>query len=134
MAAKLTRLTHRIAIQLRLLAESCIICSFRSRRLVRKLLDTPSYSDTFSCPRAYSFPARIRQTPDSYYNNNNNNNNSNNRSLGSSVSIKTRLRHGRLGFNSRNMIVFFSSPPRPDRLWCATSLLSNGYRGLLLRG
>jgi hypothetical protein len=43
MAAKFTRLTHKIAIQLHLLAESCTICSSRSRRPVRKLLDTPSY-------------------------------------------------------------------------------------------
>jgi hypothetical protein len=43
MAVKLIRLTHRIAIQLRLVAESCTICSSRSRRPVRKLLDTPSY-------------------------------------------------------------------------------------------
>jgi hypothetical protein len=43
MAAKLTRLTHEIAIQLHLVAESCAICSSRSRRPVRKLLDTPSY-------------------------------------------------------------------------------------------
>jgi hypothetical protein len=43
MAAKLTRLTHKIAIQLRLVAESCIICSSRCRRPVRKLLDTISY-------------------------------------------------------------------------------------------
>jgi hypothetical protein len=43
MAAKLTRLTYKIAIQLHLVAESCIICSSRSRRSVRKLLDTPSY-------------------------------------------------------------------------------------------
>jgi hypothetical protein len=41
MAAKLTRLTHKIAIQVRLVAESCTICSSCSRRLVRKLLDTP---------------------------------------------------------------------------------------------
>jgi len=39
MAAKLIRLTHIIAIQLHLVAESCIICNHRSR----KLLDTPSY-------------------------------------------------------------------------------------------
>jgi hypothetical protein len=44
MAANLTRLTHKIAIQLQLVAESCTICSSRSRRPVRKLLDTLSYS------------------------------------------------------------------------------------------
>jgi len=43
MAAELTRLTHKIAIKLRLVAESCTICSSRSRRPVRKLLYTPSY-------------------------------------------------------------------------------------------
>jgi len=43
MAAKLTRLTHKIAIQPHIVAESCTICSFRSRWPVRKLLDTPSY-------------------------------------------------------------------------------------------
>jgi len=43
MAAKLTRLTHEVAIQLRLVAESCIIYSSRCRRTVWKLLDTPSY-------------------------------------------------------------------------------------------
>jgi hypothetical protein len=37
MAAKLTTLTHKIAIQLCLVAESCTICSSRSRRPVRKL-------------------------------------------------------------------------------------------------
>jgi len=42
MAAKLTRLTHKIAIQLHLVTESYIICSSRSRRPVRKHLDTPS--------------------------------------------------------------------------------------------
>jgi hypothetical protein len=41
--AKLTRLTHKIAIQLHLVAESCSICTSRSRRPVRKLLDTHSY-------------------------------------------------------------------------------------------
>jgi hypothetical protein len=44
MAAKLTRLTHKIPIQLHLVAESCTICSSRCWRLVRKPLDTPSYS------------------------------------------------------------------------------------------
>jgi len=43
MTAKLTRLTHKIAMQLHLLAESCMIRSSRSRRPVWKLLDTPSY-------------------------------------------------------------------------------------------
>jgi hypothetical protein len=43
MAAELTRLTHKIAIQMHLVAENCTICSSRSRRPVRKLLDTPSY-------------------------------------------------------------------------------------------
>jgi hypothetical protein len=43
MAAKLARLTHRIAIQLHLVVESCTICNSRSKRPVRKLLDTRSY-------------------------------------------------------------------------------------------
>jgi hypothetical protein len=43
MAAKLTRLTRKVAIQLHLVAESCTICSSRSRRPVRKLMNTPSY-------------------------------------------------------------------------------------------
>jgi len=42
MVTKLTRLTHKIAIQLHLVAESCAICSSCSRRSVQKLLDTPS--------------------------------------------------------------------------------------------
>jgi hypothetical protein len=41
MAAKLTRLTCKIAIHLLLVAESCTLCSFRSRP-VRKLLDAHS--------------------------------------------------------------------------------------------
>jgi hypothetical protein len=71
MAAKLTRLTHNIAIQLHLVAESCTICSSRSRRPVQKLLDTPSYTSNFI------------------------------RSRGSSVSIETRLRAGWPGFDSQ---------------------------------
>jgi len=43
MAAKCNKLTHKIAIQLQLVAENCTICCSRSRRRVRKLLDTPSY-------------------------------------------------------------------------------------------
>jgi hypothetical protein len=44
MAAKLTRLIHKITIQVHLVVESYTICSSRSRRPVRKLLDTPSYA------------------------------------------------------------------------------------------
>jgi len=47
MALKLTRLTHKIAIQLYLVAVSYTICGSRSRRSVRKLLDTPSYVYTY---------------------------------------------------------------------------------------
>jgi len=47
MATKLTRLTHKIAKQLHIVADSCSICSSRSRCPVRKLLDTPSY--IYSC-------------------------------------------------------------------------------------
>jgi hypothetical protein len=42
--AKLTTLTHKIEIQLHLVAESCTICSSRSRRPDRKFLNTPSYN------------------------------------------------------------------------------------------
>jgi hypothetical protein len=57
MAAKLTRLTHKIAVQLHLMAECCTICSSRSRRPVRKLLDTPLYfvPSAFT-PRPISLP------------------------------------------------------------------------------
>jgi hypothetical protein len=41
MAAKLTRLIHKIAIQFYLVAESYTICSSRSSRAVLNLLDTP---------------------------------------------------------------------------------------------
>jgi hypothetical protein len=43
MAAKLTRLTHKIATQLHLVADNATIFSSRSRGPVRKLLDTASY-------------------------------------------------------------------------------------------
>jgi hypothetical protein len=55
MAAKLTRLTHKIAIQLHLVAESCTIYSSRSRRPVRELLDTPAYKTTPSGKTFISF-------------------------------------------------------------------------------
>jgi hypothetical protein len=53
MAAQLTRMTHKIAIQLHLVAESCTICSSHSRRPFRKLLDTPSYVVPKSCGRLH---------------------------------------------------------------------------------
>jgi len=34
---------------------------------------------------------------------------------------------GVLGFDFRRRLKFFSSPPRPERLWGPHSLLSNGY-------
>jgi len=43
MAAKLTRLTHKITILLYTVADSCTICSSHSRRPVRKLLVTTTY-------------------------------------------------------------------------------------------
>jgi hypothetical protein len=57
MAAKLTRLTHKIAIQQHLVAESCTICSSRSRRPVRKLLDTPQYIGPRCSTSSYSILA-----------------------------------------------------------------------------
>jgi hypothetical protein len=47
MAAKFTTLTHKIAIQLHLVAEIFTICSSHFRRPVRKLLDTPSYTQVY---------------------------------------------------------------------------------------
>jgi len=41
-AAKLPRLTHKMVIQLHLVAGRCTICSSRSRRPIRRLLDTAS--------------------------------------------------------------------------------------------
>jgi hypothetical protein len=49
MAAKVTRLTHTIAIQLYLVAENCAIFSSRSRWPVRKLLDISSYVVLLQC-------------------------------------------------------------------------------------
>jgi hypothetical protein len=55
MAAKLPRMTHRMMIQLHLVAESYTICSSRSRRPVRKLLDFPSYRGNLCC--MYAVPS-----------------------------------------------------------------------------
>jgi hypothetical protein len=72
MAAKLTRLAHKIATQLHLVAESCNVCRSHSRWQVRKLMDIPSYLD--GCIQ--KFPDWV----DDEINNNNNNNNNNNKS------------------------------------------------------
>jgi len=48
MAAKFTRLTHKIATQPNLVADSFTICISCSRRSVRKLLDTPSVYSIWS--------------------------------------------------------------------------------------
>jgi hypothetical protein len=48
MAAKLIRLTLKIAIKLQLVAESCTICSSRSRRPVRKLLVSAEVKNALS--------------------------------------------------------------------------------------
>jgi hypothetical protein len=45
-----------------------------------------------------------------------------------SVSTQAELIAGRPGVDSRERQIFFTSPPRPDRLWGPSSLLSNGYR------
>jgi hypothetical protein len=56
MAAKLIRLTYKIAIQLHLVAKSCTICSSRSKWLVRKLLDTPWHYRSISfCQGVFFF-------------------------------------------------------------------------------
>jgi hypothetical protein len=48
MAAKLTRLAHKIAIQLHLVAMNCTTFNSRSRLPIRKFLDTLSYNFTFT--------------------------------------------------------------------------------------
>jgi hypothetical protein len=64
MAVNLTRPTHKIAIQLHLVAESCTICSSHSRRPVRKLLSTPSYGviTQTTTVTAYWFPSSHKQS------------------------------------------------------------------------
>jgi len=59
MAAKLMRLTHKIATQLHLGAERCTICSSRSRWPVRKVLGTPSYISPTRPLFHSDFPTKI---------------------------------------------------------------------------
>jgi hypothetical protein len=56
MMLKLTRLTQKIAILLHLVAESCAICISRSRRPVRKLLDTLSHMLIFAVSKNDDHP------------------------------------------------------------------------------
>jgi hypothetical protein len=56
------------------------------------------------------------------------------RSRCSSVSIVTRLRDGRRGFDSSQARGLFSLPLCPDRLWGPPSLVSVGYWGLFSLG
>jgi hypothetical protein len=64
MAAKLIRLTYKIAIQLHLVAETRSVCSSRSRWPVRILLDTPSYvTDWQQCVLTVSIRA-LKDGPD----------------------------------------------------------------------
>jgi hypothetical protein len=49
-------------------------------------------------------------------------------SRGSSVSVLTELRTGRLGFDSRQGWNVLPSPPHPDRFWGLPSLPLSGYR------
>jgi len=62
MATKLTRQTHKIAIQLQLVSEGCAICSSRFRRPVWKLLNTPSYlRRNFSAMHGVEFSPSFRR-------------------------------------------------------------------------
>jgi hypothetical protein len=57
MVAKLTRLTHKIVIQLHLVAESCTICISHSMWPVQKALDTPSYEAEHCQNHIEEFPS-----------------------------------------------------------------------------
>jgi hypothetical protein len=59
MAAKLTRLTHEVAIQLHLKPESCTVCSSRSTRPILELLDTPSYITNDTICNIYNNELRV---------------------------------------------------------------------------
>jgi hypothetical protein len=55
MAANLTRLNHKISIQVQVVAVSCSVCNSSTRRPVRKRLGTPSYCEIFLSLRAMIF-------------------------------------------------------------------------------
>jgi len=59
MAGKLTRLTHRMAIQLHLVAESCTICSSHCRQPSWR-----TFGYTLILLQSYSQSGVLSQTPD----------------------------------------------------------------------
>jgi hypothetical protein len=61
MAAKLTRLTHKIATQMHLVAGSYTICSSGSRRPVWKVLDTLSYEWVSECVELMALQQSLRK-------------------------------------------------------------------------
>jgi len=67
MAAKLTRLTSKIAIQLHLVAETYTICISRCRRPVRKLLDTSSCVCVCVCVCVCQEISRLLWNPKVHY-------------------------------------------------------------------
>jgi hypothetical protein len=64
MAANLTIFTHKIAIQLHLLAEICTICCSSSKRPVRKPLDTHSYTIHFWLAALTTFGRYVNRMSD----------------------------------------------------------------------
>jgi hypothetical protein len=73
--AKLTRLTHKIAVQLHLVEHSSTICSSHSRQPVQKLQNTPSYTvllhlmilfNTLCYEQAYRFGHSLYQFCDQH--------------------------------------------------------------------
>jgi hypothetical protein len=65
MAGKLTRITHRIVLGLQLVADSCTICSSRSRRPVRKLWIHPQtlLESIWVYENRSNFQNRVVRTP-----------------------------------------------------------------------
>jgi hypothetical protein len=123
MAANLTGVTHKIAIQLHLVAESCTICSSRSRRPVRKLLDTPSYCVPLLC-FIYEFKdttissSSHFSSPQSPFCN---------LTVRYLVAQQSSVRVGKFGWPGDESWQgqgreFFSSPPHPGCLWYPPSL------------
>jgi hypothetical protein len=125
MVTKITRLTHKIAIQLHLVAESCTIFSYRSRWPVPKLLDTPSYCEKIYI-YIYIYIYICQQHPQIFCN------------ILEHSEYLTKCNEESIdivqyGHHYNSTLVsaweFFSSPLRPERLCVPPSLLSIGHRG-----